>query len=136
MDRPCTCSRVRRSLRILTGVYDGALAPSGLTTAQFSLLRTLARLGPSSISALAEATAHERSSLSRTLRPLEARGLVALEAGRDQRERRVALTDAGKKAIADAMPLWREAQGRVDDLLGEEGQRLVSLLERTEDLRA
>ena len=54
---------------------DGAV---GLRVTQFSLLRTLAREGPSRMSALAEALLLDRTALSRTLDPLVERGLVAI----------------------------------------------------------
>jgi DNA-binding MarR family transcriptional regulator len=133
----CTCARIRRAARVLTRIYDDALAPTGLTTAQFSLLRTLERLGPVSISALAEATGHERSTLGRNLRLLEQAGHVALGGGRDQRARIVSLSAGGSAALLRAEPLWTEVEARVEAELGGERRRaLVALLDEVEALGA
>ena len=124
---PCACGRLRRASRALTQLYDDALAPSGLLVTQFSLLRTLARVGPSSVSALAAATLTDRSALSRNLAPLAARGLVVDGDGADGRARIVALSPAGRRALTRALPHWRRAQRAVRHRLGPE--RLHALID-------
>ena len=114
----CTCGRLRRATRALTQLYDDVMAPSGLRVTQFSLLRTLAREGPSRMSALAEALLLDRTALSRTLDPLVERGLVAIVAGRDARTREISLTRHGEKALRTAEQYWLRAQARVADRLG------------------
>jgi len=114
----CTCGRLRRAARALTQRYDDAMAPSGLHVTQFSLLRTLARRGPTRITALAAATLLDRTALSRNLDPLVGRGLVAIVPGRDARTREVSLTRAGAAAIRAAEPYWRHAQAEVAQRLG------------------
>jgi len=41
----CYCTKFRRASNALTRIYDAALRPVGLRITQFSLLRSLARLG-------------------------------------------------------------------------------------------
>jgi DNA-binding MarR family transcriptional regulator len=132
----CACSKLRRSARIVTSIYDEALAPSGLTVAQFALLRMLERVGPCSLSALAEAAALDRTTLNRNLRPLEQAKLVA-SAGctEDQRARIIRLSDEGAAAIRAAEPHWRAAQARIDAALGGERETLFKILDRVEALR-
>ena len=131
----CTCGRLRRATRALTQLYDDVMAPSGLRVTQFSLLRTLAREGPSRITDLAAATLIDRTALSRTLDPLVERGLVAIVPGRDARTREVALTRAGDKALRAAEPHWRRAQAQVADRLGAgELDALIATLARIEAL--
>ena len=134
----CVCAKLRRSARIVSALYDQALAPSGLTVAQFSLLRMLQRAGPCSLTALAEATGHDRSTLNRTLRPLERDGLVDSQpCGKDQRARIVSVTDAARAAMRQAQPHWQAAQARICEALGEGDQdRLFASLDRIEALRA
>ncbi|MCB1787001.1 MAG: MarR family transcriptional regulator, partial [Gammaproteobacteria bacterium] len=72
----CHCTRLRRAAHAVTRLYDEALAATGLTVTQFSLLRTISRLDEPYITTLAEATGLERSTLGRNLRPLEKAGLV------------------------------------------------------------
>lgn len=131
----CACSKIRRASRALTRIYDAALAEAGLTTSQFAILRTLERLGPSSVTALAHATGHERSAMTRNLRLLEEHGLVGIGAGADQRCRAVAITAAGTAAIARAEPAWRSVQAQIEQGLGAEDHRLLfALLDKVEAL--
>src|SRR5664279_3449167 len=116
----CACGRLRRASRALTQLYDDAMIPSGLRVTQFSLLRTLARRGPSRITDLAAATLIDRTALSRNLDPLVERGLVEIVRGEDARTREVALTRAGNGAIRAALPHWRKAQAEVAAALGAE----------------
>lgn len=118
-DAPCICSALRRVTRSVTATYDEALKPVGLRITQFSVLRTLARLGPVAVTRLAAEAALDRSTMGRNLDPLERRGLVRLEVGeRDQRERVAHLTEAGAAAIETALPYWREAQTRLATAIG------------------
>ena len=122
----CACGRLRRATRALTQLYDDEMAPAGLRVTQFSLLRALARDGPTRISALAATTLLDRTALSRNLDPLVGRGLVAIVSGRDARTREVTLTRAGKAALRAAEPHWKNAQARVARRLGP--QKLEALI--------
>lgn len=132
----CACTKLRRSARIVSGLYDEALAPAGFTVAQFSLLRMLQRAGPCSLTALAAATGHDRTTLNRTLRPLEQAGMIASAAGADRRARLVAVTDEAKAAMRRAQPRWEEAERRIDAALGPDRAALFAMLDRVEALRA
>lgn len=109
----CHCTNARRAARSLTERYDAALAPSGLKVTQFSLLWLTRRLGRPTISALAEATGLDRSTLGRNLRVLERAGHVRLGPGRDERTRVVEITAAGAAAVAAAQPLWERTQAAI-----------------------
>ncbi|BAP41075.1 MarR family winged helix-turn-helix transcriptional regulator [Pseudomonas sp. 21LCFQ02] len=116
----CICTHLRRAARGVSRHYDEALDGFGINVAQFSLLRHLQRLDQPSISSLAEAMGLERSTLGRNLRVLEAEGLVALDEGRDQRNRLVRLTAEGNKRLHAAGPAWEQAQQQLIDRLGED----------------
>lgn len=116
----CHCTRLRRAAHAVTRLYDQALTESGLTVAQFSLLRTISRLEQPYISTLAEATGLERSTLGRNLRPLDKAGLVEFGRGEDARTRLVWLSRKGKRTLNDAMPHWQTAQNQLSALLGDE----------------
>ena len=131
----CACSKLRRAARVVTRVYDAALAPWGLTTTQFAILRTLIRLGPSSVAALARATGHERSAMTRNLAPLARAGLVAVGEGADQRSHAASISDEGRRIVAAAEPGWAAAQATVDAQLGAvQRAELFALLDRIETL--
>ncbi|PWG01807.1 MarR family transcriptional regulator [Sphingosinicella humi] len=132
----CACNKLRRSARIVSALYDEALAPSGLTVAQFSLLRMLQRAGPSSLSEFAEASGYDRTTLNRTLAPLEAKGLVESKPGKDRRSRIVAITGEATQAMRRAQPHWEEAQARIEAALGPDHGKLFEMLDRIEEMRA
>src|SRR3954471_5937577 len=100
---PCTCFAVRRAARHLSQSYDRFLAPTGLRTTQFSLLRVLHRTGPRSIQALAAELGMDRTTLGRNLRPLERDGLVSIGVDpADRRGRALAITPAGLARVEQA----------------------------------
>lgn len=131
----CACSRLRRASRAITHLYDDALATSGLRATQFGVLRTLEHHSTMTIGALAAAMLLDRTALSRNLDPLAARGLVEISPGVDQRTRQLALTAAGRNALAAAEPRWAEAQRDVARRLGKPRlDQLYALLEDIERL--
>jgi DNA-binding MarR family transcriptional regulator len=136
LDTICVCAKLRRSARIATALYDEALAGSGFSVAQFSLLRMLQRAGPCSLTALGEATGHDRTTLNRTLKPLEAAGSVESAAGSDRRTRLVQVTPAARTAMARTQPLWEAAQARMKTALDGDQDHLFALLDRVEALQA
>lgn len=132
IDSACACHRLRRGARAITGLYDAALAPAGLNVAQFSLLRHIERLAPIGVSALAGATGHERTTLARTLRPLQARALIRIHRGDDRRSRMIELTEHGQAALAAALPGWQHAQAEIEARLDGDHHLLFALLDRLE----
>ena len=110
----CACTAMRRTARSMTRAYDDAIRPSGLRVTQFSLL-VAAELGGGALklSQIADILGLERTTLTRDLHPLEKRGLVTVQPGEDRRARIVRVTDAGRRAMVDAMPRWRAAQAKV-----------------------
>ncbi len=136
----CACLQLRKATRAVTQLYDKALRPIGLRSTQLPILVTLAAHGALSLTDLADSLVLDRTTLIRTLQPLQRRGLV--EAGRDdgKRTRRAALTVEGQEAVAVAVPIWAEVQTRVMDGLGPKQSlemqrslsRVVSLLGRDE----
>ncbi len=115
----CAAGVVRRASRSLTRLYDDHLARAGVTTAQFSILRTLQRCGGRmSLADLVHDLVSERTSVYRALSPLRRRGLVIVRRGRDRRAHNVALTARGERCIDEALPHWAAAQQMVLDQFG------------------
>jgi DNA-binding MarR family transcriptional regulator len=119
----CTCSKVRGLARRLTGLYDAALAPHGLTVTQYAALAVLARARePLTVSDLATRLQLDRTTTSRLVAPLESAGLVVRVTARgddgDRRARPLGLTSSGRRRLRAAVPAWRAAQGEVTRLLG------------------
>ena len=116
----CTCLNLRKAARAVTQAYDQALKSSGLRATQFSLLSALENRGSLGMTALAKTLVTDRTTLTRNLKPLIAGGLLEVVAGADRRERPIALTAKGRRALAWAAPLWRKAQAHMTDGLGHE----------------
>lgn len=121
--RACACSALRRASRAVTQHYEASFRGTGLRATQFTLLATLIQTGPLPVSALAASLGLERTSLTRNLRPLERRGLVAATGDKDQRVRRVAITPEGEKSAAAALGAWKRAQASVGTVLAASGIR-------------
>ena len=119
-DSSCVCTALRKAARAVSRSYDEALLGSGMTIAQFSVLRHIARGGDIPLSRLAEALVMDRTSLYRALAPLEQKGLVTTGGGPKGRVRVAALTDAGRGAMEAAAIPWRAAQERLIGAMGEE----------------
>ena len=126
----CLCFRLRKGARQATRLYERRLRPTGLQATQFTLLAMLDLMPDAGISDLAERTAIDRTGLTRNLDVLARRGLVAIAPGRDRRQRRVRILEAGRVLVAQARPLWEAAQREAADALGTERDTLVALLAR------
>lgn len=128
----CACFNLRRVSRAVTQVYDEALAPLGLSSGQYHLLLAVRVLGETSLLQLADTVWTDRSVMSRTVRPLEDRGLIAIVSGRDRRTRRITLTAAGHRALLDGYPRWERAQERMARQLGpSQLARLLAVLDES-----
>ncbi len=131
----CLCTKLRRATRNVTRLYDDALAGIGLNVAQYSLLKNLSRLDQPSITSLAEALGLDRSTLGRNLKVLEAKGLVRLEGGEDQRNRLVSLTPIGRASLDEALQAWERVQVQMGQRMGlEKRAALMALLDDLEHM--
>ncbi|MEE8228962.1 MAG: MarR family winged helix-turn-helix transcriptional regulator [candidate division NC10 bacterium] len=128
----CACFNIRKAARAITQLYDDVLRPSGLRVTQFSILAVTRRLGPVSVTRLAEETVTDRTTLTRNLKVLSQQRLVRIVPGEDRREREVSLTDRGRAALAQAYPMWKDVQAQVAQRLGRERfRRMLSDLGET-----
>ena len=127
----CSCFAVRRAARAITQHYDRSLKATGLRATQFTLLTVLALKGPLPLTRAADRLGMERTTLTRNLRPLIARGLVIQKAATDGRVRMLAITPRGRAATRAALPRWREAQESIATLLGPTAVRALHLAAQT-----
>ena len=126
----CLCLATQRAARMLARRFDRAFAPLGLTNGQFSLMMMLNAPQAPTLGRLAGALAMDRTTLTAALKSLERRGLVETRLDeKDRRARRLFLTDAGRDALAAALPIWRKEHGVIDaGFSHSEGQRLRKAL--------
>lgn len=128
----CTCAVLRRATRRVTQLYDRALAPAGLRLTQYSVLANVIRAGGPTVTDLADRLIMDRTTLTRTLRPLERSGWIRVAKGPDRRSRAVQVTDAGRRRYEAAVPLWLEAERALRRSMGEDrADALRRLLEDT-----
>lgn len=114
----CLCLAAQRAARALARRFDEALRPVNLTSGQFSLLMSLNRPKPPSISSVAALLAMDRTTLTANLKPLERRGLLQTTIDpADRRSRLLTLTEAGRATLASAVPIWERTHAEVDGLL-------------------
>lgn len=118
--RGCTNFRARQLSRLLSRRYDGELAACGLKTTQYSLLSHVLHLEPVTPGELARRMGLDASTLTRNLQPLLAAGWLVQTEGSDARSHRLQLTEAGRDKQAEAKRHWKDAQTRLNTLLGSE----------------
>ena len=119
----------------MSRVYDEALSGTGMTIAQFSVLRHIARGGETPLSRLAEALVMDRTSLYRALAPLERQGWIKVAQAARGRARIASLTDAGRAAMERATGPWRDAQERLIGAFGaDDWTKLETLLRGVVDV--
>jgi DNA-binding MarR family transcriptional regulator len=81
------------------------------------------------MSELADALGLERTTLSRNLDVVAAQGWVKIGVGSDDaRSRIVAVARDGRRAVAAALPAWRDAQRAAVDALGPAGSDALRAL--------
>lgn len=115
LTRACPCLAARRRARAVTRHFDAYLRPHGLRSTQFSVLAMLAQRGPTRRGRLADGLGLERTTLTRSAATLERQGWIETLATDDARERPLAVTEAGRRALDAALPAWKEALDRLDD---------------------
>jgi DNA-binding MarR family transcriptional regulator len=114
----CLCLHVQRAARALARRFDEVLRPLGITQGQFSLLISLNRPEPPTISSVAHLLAMDRTTLTANLKPLQRRNLLKITVDKeDKRSRRLSLTAAGRSLVAKAFPVWKQAHAETEKLL-------------------
>ena len=121
----CACLGLRRVARMATQIFDAHLQPAGLTVGQFGILTQIYVSALSGLhmtmKELSNAIGMDPTTLNRTLKPLEAGQLVRIAPDeRDRRTRCIHITNAGRKRLEKAMPLWRAADSELRRTVGAE----------------
>jgi len=124
----CACMALRKAARALTRLYDDQLSPRDMTTTQFAILGTLDRRGDLPLTELATLLVMDRTTLYRTIEPVERRGWVSIGPG-PGRSKIARLTDEGRAVLRSGREDWAVAQERVlGDLPQEEWDGLLRTL--------
>ena len=115
---PCYCTTMRKAARRLTAIYDEALKPVGISLAQLSLMRNIARSGAISVGDLGRLMELDRSTTGRNVRVLVRANMATFAASDDGRETIVSISQEGHRILGEAAPLWEAAQQQVEARLG------------------
>ena len=117
----CVSNSLHQTARAITRIYREEMRGSGIQRSQFAILGYLSKLGVVQLTELADHLYMERTTLTRNLKPLEKRGLVAInKSPTDARAKEISLTTEGKAKFRSTTRLWRKAQKRVLATIGEE----------------
>ena len=102
--------------RTITGIYDEALRPLGITAGQLNILVAVARRGPVAPGVIADRLNMEKSTLSRNVDRMRSHGWVVVLPGESGRNQMLEISPKGRKLLEKAVPLWKEAQACGGDI--------------------
>jgi DNA-binding MarR family transcriptional regulator len=118
----CLGFKARLLSRVITAIYDDALAEVGLKVSQLSVLNAIANREETQAAELAKSLEMDESTLSRNVARMCARGWLRLEpGGGDRRSHQIAVTEKGMALLRRSYPAWQKAQNLVAQRLGPEG---------------
>ena len=118
VERVCVAGGVRKLNRMVSAIYDSALAGAGLKTSQFSVLVSVANRKQARPAELTKHLQLDESTLSRNVERMCARGWLRLERNEDRRSHLIEVTDKGRALIRKCMPAWQQAQDEVSQRIG------------------
>jgi DNA-binding MarR family transcriptional regulator len=124
----CLCATTRLVARAITRLYEAELRDVGLLAPQFWLLWTLSGREDANQRSLWESMAMDQTTLSRNLAVMVRNGWVKSESS--GRERRYALTAAGRAKLSEAKPYWKRAQAKMQRSLGSDWESVWKALDR------
>ncbi|KQQ84656.1 MarR family transcriptional regulator [Xanthomonas hortorum pv. hederae] len=127
---PTLGTLVRHLIELLDGDLEAVYAASGLgwRPRYTPVLRTLMRLGPTSIKTLAHEIGITHSAASQTIAQMDKARLIALKPGTDARERIVVLTAKTKKMIPALQHQWAATNAAAAQLDAELSSPLSAIL--------
>ena len=126
----CLAARIRLLHRTITGIFDEALRPVGLTDAQLTILVMVANRGPVAPGAVARHLNMEKSTISRNVARMQKNGWLTVADGQSGREQQLSLNAKGRALLVKALPVWNEAQIKAKAVLGQRGADSIGSLGR------
>jgi len=117
----CLAVRARMVSRALSTVLERELKPwAPLKTSQLNILAAIGMLGEPEPKDLVWALQLEKSTLSRNLNRMIARGWIERVNTKRGRQSKVRLTDEGTELMAEIKPAWDKAQEKAREMLGDD----------------
>lgn len=130
----CIAVRLRLLTRAVTRLYNNALRPHGVTVSQMNILVAVCRMGEAKPQAICHVLQLEKSTLSRDVERMLARGWLQSMPGQDARTIRLKVTPAGERLVEKTIPAWKNAQRQAKALLRKQG--IVSLQKAVATIRS
>ncbi len=124
----CIAVRVRLINRVVSSVYDEALRPFGLRISQVNILAAVAHMGKARPANLSRVLKIEKSTLSRDLDLMKARGWLESDPPAGGRNQSICVTRAGAELLTRILPAWKKAQAEATRLIGGDGEAALSRL--------
>lgn len=117
----CIAVRLRLLTRAVTRLYNNVLRPHGVTVSQMNILVAVHRMGEAKPQGICHVLQLEKSTLSRDVERMLARGWLESIRGSDARTIRLRVTPAGVKLFEKTIPAWNKAQRQAKVLLRKQG---------------
>ncbi|HBS60097.1 MAG TPA: MarR family transcriptional regulator [Firmicutes bacterium] len=132
----CACGNIRKTARIITQFYDQYIQPTGLRSSQCSLLFNISLHGNASISELGTLLLMDQTTVTRNIEILRKQKYITVEKEEnDARVKLISITKSGRDKLAEAVPLWAQAQLEIEKGLGvEQYQEFLKMLRKIEQL--
>jgi DNA-binding MarR family transcriptional regulator len=122
----CILTRARLISRVITNMYDAELRPFGINAPQLALLTMIGRRGPICRSDIGRLLLQDRSTLTRTMKLVDAEGWIDEVDNPDGgRGRPVVLSEKGKAIMRRTESAWRLAQAKAVKLIGSAGAKVM-----------
>jgi len=118
--RSCVCSRTRMLDRVISRIFDESLAPLGIRSSQLTVLALIGAMEGLRAADVAKYLEMDKSTVSRSLMLLKARGWVEETGGTARKSRRLDVTAEGRTLLHETLPFWRSAVKNARETLGEE----------------
>ncbi|MBU2700144.1 DNA-binding MarR family transcriptional regulator [Sporomusaceae bacterium BoRhaA] len=117
----CVCGNLRKTTRVITQFYDQHLQSTGLRSTQCALLRNVSLHKNIAVGELAAMLLMDQSTVTRNLEILNKHGYIKIiPENHDARKKSISITQNGEKKLEEAIPLWEEAQRKIEQVLGEQ----------------
>jgi DNA-binding MarR family transcriptional regulator len=115
----CNCLAIRQAARAISALYDRHLAPTGLSSSQFSILAAIHGQVGIPVQQLANVLVMDRTSMVRALQPLTRDGYVVQQPDpANPRKLLLSLTAEGRELYTRAHQHWQDAQAEFEADVG------------------
>jgi DNA-binding MarR family transcriptional regulator len=117
----CACGNLRKTTRVITQFYDQHLQSTGLRSTQCALLRSISLHKNISVGELGALLLMDQSTVTRNLEILKKHRYITITPeNHDARKKSISITQSGEKKLEEAIPLWEQAQAKIEQVLGEQ----------------